>query len=79
MRDAKAESWGLPFFQVTRATAMREIQMKLETDEHLKRFAEDFSLYEVGLWEPTTGDNEPVKPPHHIIEVSELLPKDSDA
>lgn len=79
MRDAKAESWGLPFFQITRATAMREIQMKLESDEHLKRFCHDFALYEVGEWEPTNGENTGVFPGSFVIEVSELLPKDDDA
>lgn len=71
LRDKKAEAWQLPFCQPTRAMALREIQANLEKDSNLARFAADFSVWEMGTFEPTKGIEG--QEPHHLIEVSELL------
>lgn len=74
LRDARAEAFTIPFFTLTRAMAMREIQQRMERDKALVQFAEDFSIHECGEWEQADGI--PIgHPPVHVIDVIELIPK----
>lgn len=78
LRDARAEAFVVPFFTLTRAMAMREIQQRMQRDEALVQFAADFAIFEAGPWDPETGlcyDHHPQ--PVHVIDVIELIEKEA--
>ncbi len=76
LKDARSEGYQIPFFRLTRAIAIRDIQSDLATNEKMQAFAEDFAIYELASWEPTTGKTFPHPEAVHVINVSELLPKE---
>lgn len=55
--DVKAEAYLQPYFSVTTATAVRAFQAAANNTEHdFHRFAEDYTLFEIGTWDEATGD-----------------------
>ena len=72
IRDARAEGYNRPFFALTRAMAIREIQAGLSEDIPMAKFASDFSIWEIGSFDSSTGHVEGCEP-HHLIEVGELV------
>lgn len=77
IRDIKADNYGYPFPAITRATAMREIQMRMETTPILKNHAEDFSLHYCGEWNDIEGvfesaERQFVCELHELIELPEF-------
>lgn len=76
LRDARAEAYVTPFYTLTRAMAMREIQQRMERDKTLIQFAADFAIYEAGPWDQHTGLHKPHEQPIHVIDVIELVPED---
>lgn len=76
IRDNKSEGFSPPFPSMTPATAMREITLRLESDKMLRTFAEDFSLFNIGEFDPHTGRVLSYDPIHvcdiaHLTEVTD--------
>lgn len=72
IRDVKAAASNIPFFSPTRSTAMRKLSVGLEEDPMMAKYAADFQLFEVGIWDPVTGILSGQQP-HHVCDISELL------
>lgn len=54
--DSKAEAWLLPFFCVNRAVAMRDFaHAAMSQGSAFNRNASDYTLFEIGEWDPHTG------------------------
>ena len=54
--DSKAEAFLQPWFSPTKATAIRSFsQAANEETSDFNRFAEDYTLFEIGSWEPASG------------------------
>lgn len=54
--DSKAAAFLLPFFQPTVSTAIRSCQKAVrDPDSDFSRFPEDFTLFELGVWDPERG------------------------
>lgn len=77
IRDKRAECWNEPFCSPNRATAVRRAELMLRDDPKMQMFAVDFSMWQMGTFEPTKGIEG--CEPHHVVEVSELIPKDDNA
>lgn len=74
IRDIKAEGFSLPFFSENAHTAMRELSTRLKSDQVMSKYAEDFDVFESGVFNQETGLPEPYgDQPHHVISVRELL------
>lgn len=78
IRDNSAEAFNRPFTSLTKATAMREIALGLEKDSPMDAFASDFSLYQIGEFDPTTG-RITAADPSRICDISELKEAIPDA
>lgn len=74
IHDHKAQAYNRPFFSATRATAMREVAVGLQNDQAMTVYATDFTLHEVGEFDPNTGRIvcEP-EHPHHVCDIRELV------
>ncbi|QXP08272.1 MAG: nonstructural protein [Arizlama microvirus] len=59
MYDAKTESYGVPFFRDFTANAIREwsevASTKTDKQNQIAKFPADFTLFEIGSFEQTTG------------------------
>lgn len=56
VRDRAARAYITPFFLPTREMALREFQRAATDEEHaFARFSEDYSLYELGEFDPESG------------------------
>lgn len=66
--DSKAEAYLTPFFTDTDATATR-IFTSAATDEqhHFHKYAEDYTLFAIGIWHEKTGAIIPEITPRSII------------
>jgi len=54
--DSKAEAYLTPIFQQSRGTALRAFQAAAQKSDHdFHVHAGDYSLFELGLWDETTG------------------------
>lgn len=57
--DAKTESYGVPFFRDFTANAIREWQEvasnKSDKNNQIAKFPSDFTLFEIGSYEQSTG------------------------
>ncbi len=74
IRDQKSDGFNRPFFSATRATAMREVSLGLRDDSPMSVYAQDFKLFEIGEFDPTSGVVTcEVSHPHHVCDVSELV------
>lgn len=72
IRDAKAETYNVPFTALTGALAMRSIQAGLNEQNQMAEFAEDFSLWNIGWFDIATGQIEACTP-KHVVEVQDLI------
>lgn len=68
--DRKADIKLDPFTSLNSQTAMRDIQIKLATDQNLSDYAADFQLLLVGEWYPDAGIK--ALPITTVIEVAAL-------
>lgn len=65
IRDAKADSFALPFYVKLEGEALRHFQGLVNDDRTtISKFPEDFDLYFVGEFDQNTGKFEPVVPVH---------------
>lgn len=54
--DSKVESYMRPFTAPNEASAVRSLSAAISDPNHdFNRFAEDFALFEVGIWDPAVG------------------------
>jgi len=52
IRDVKADAFNLPFFQTTRASAIRNFaDLSSDPQSTIARHPEDFQLYEIGSYD----------------------------
>ena len=80
IRDSKSGGFDRPFFAKHVAEATRAVQMGLEDPKSAyAKFAEDFSLWLIGTFDPTTGGLIPPSSmaPTWQIELINLLPASS--
>jgi len=77
IRDAKGEIYGSPFAKAHRGDAERAFsQLTADPQSMVKQFPEDFSLYEVGLFDQSTGKIEAYAEPRHMIKaIDTIAPK----
>lgn len=58
--DAKTESYGVPFFRDFTANAIREwsevASTKSDKNNQISKFPADFTLFEIGEFEQSSGD-----------------------
>lgn len=71
LHDLKAEALGEPFTSINIQTAMRKCKIDLGNDQQLRDYAADFTLMEVGIWDPITGVQR--KEPTPVIGLYSLL------
>ena len=65
--DSKADSYLQPFFSPTDATAIRAVSDVVRDSSHqFAKFAEDYTLFLVGLWDETSGALTAVAPKHLV-------------
>lgn len=76
LKDARSEGYQVPFFRLTRAIAIRDIQSDLSNNKQMQNYAEDFAIYELGEWEPTNGMGKFHTEPVHVLNVEELVSKE---
>jgi len=55
VRDVKADSFGNPFTIATVGLAVRSFTDACKQDSDLRRYPEDYMLYEIGSYDPFTG------------------------
>lgn len=67
IHDSKAEAFIQPFFAPTSAAALRmfETAANDETSD-FHRYAGDYTLFELGEFEPLTGQIETLETPHNL-------------
>lgn len=54
--DSKAEAYLQPFFSPTKNTALRMFERAANDGESdIARWAEDYTLFEIGTWDQDTG------------------------
>lgn len=57
--DSKANAWLLPFFAVNRAVAIRNFTTAASDGKTtFCRYPADFTLFEIGAWDPAAGAGE---------------------
>lgn len=57
--DSKAEAFLRPYFAETKGLAMRAFRDAVNTPDHeMHRHAEDYTLFHVGAFDPSTGEVE---------------------
>lgn len=75
--DLKANAFMQPFFFFTAGTAERAIVDQLrDENSSIGRHPEDFSLYELGEFDDTTGKFTLLEVPHLLVQVAQLVRKD---
>lgn len=72
LKDAKADTFSPPFFQVNRASALRVLS-DLVADERstVSRHPEDFALFELGTFDDVTGMITSYDMPRHLSNALE--------
>lgn len=74
--DVKSETYGLPYFAVNDAIAMRTCYDGcLMADSTVSRHPEDFTIYRLGYYDDSTGVitcSQRV----HVVDVVSLIPKE---
>lgn len=70
--DGKAEAYLRPFTSQTRATAMREVSVGLKNDQTMTQYAVDFSVWEIGTFDITSG-RITAQEPYHVCQITDLV------
>lgn len=73
IKDLKAEGFLTPFFAETAGLAMRTLQQRIPADDPMRIYSADFSLYETGIWDATTGITQGYVSPTFVIELMNLF------
>lgn len=65
--DGKAEAWTNPMYFRSNGEAVRSFQDAANNKElDVGRHPEDYALFEVGEFDPRTGEVRPLVPPLHL-------------
>lgn len=73
--DSKAEAYLQPIFMANKGVAIRAIVETLKNDDHqFSKTPEDFTLFELGEYDDSTGMMEPHATPLSIAKANELKP-----
>lgn len=76
--DAKAAAYLPPFFMPTEGLAVRSFEAAVRDTSHdFHRFAADFTLFEFGSFDPTSGSFELLAAPVVVIGALQLLSKEN--
>jgi Phage ORF5 protein len=71
--DSKAQAYLQPFFSVNRGTALREFEGALQNrEDRFYRFAEDYVLFELALWDQVKGSFQNVIPADPICRALDI-------
>jgi len=63
--DVKAASYGSPMFLASNGIALRTFgEVCLNPESPLHKYPEDFSLYEIGSYDPASGELKTIQPKH---------------
>lgn len=63
VQDSKADAYLEPFFSQTTETAIRSFtEAANSTDHHFYKYAADYTLFELGVFDQETGDYEKLVP-----------------
>ncbi len=56
VHDSKANAYLTPFFAPTEGVALRQLSSAIKDENHeFNRYAEDYTLFQVGHWDEDTG------------------------
>lgn len=74
IRDSKAETYGLPFFQATHGMAERSFrELVNDPQSKVNKFPEDFDLYYIGEYDDQTGKFEALETPEHQLKAVNIV------
>lgn len=74
IRDAKAETFGPPFYQGTHGEAERSFRQLVNDEKsNVKPFPEDYDLYYLGEYDNISGKLFPIETPLHIVKAVQLV------
>jgi len=66
--DSKAEAYLMPFFSQTQGTAVRSfISAVAEEGNLFRRFAEDYTLFELGEWDQRSAEFHQHESPKSVV------------
>lgn len=72
--DSKAEAHLQPFFCMTNGIALRSFQAAAQDSAHdFHRFSADYTLFQLGDWEPKSGHFNLLERPINLGNASEFL------
>ena len=79
MRDSKAGFYGVPFFEVSRGSALRGLTEAVRDKQStICKYPEDFSLFEIGEWDNVACKMLLNPAPVHVINAIDLVIQDID-
>jgi len=71
--DSKAEAYLPPFMMKSKGEAIRALTSHVEDPQHnFCKYCEDFTLFEFGSWDDSTGKYDLLPTPHSIAVLIEL-------
>lgn len=72
VKDAKAEVFNAPFFNLTHGQAERNFEILVnDPKSNPHQFPKDFDLYHIGTFDERTGKLEPCAP-EHLVAATQL-------
>lgn len=72
--DSKAEVYGPPFFYQRTGEAIRAFEdLCIDPKTKLNQHSEDFTLFEIGMYDETNGQITSLKTPHPILKAIEAI------
>lgn len=76
IRDAKAETFSLPFYQHNDGLAERNFRNLVnEPNSHVNKNPEDFDLYHLGSFDDNVGKFTPLDTAKHLCKAINLIAK----
>lgn len=74
VRDIKADSYGAPISVATRGLALRSFSdVCLDARSEIAKYPEDYSLHELGEYDPNSGVITPHPSPKHVASAVEMI------
>lgn len=74
IRDAKSETYSLPFFQLNNALALRSfIDLANDPDSNVARHPEDYSLFHIGEFDDSTSALVAAVQPFHLANAVDVV------
>lgn len=74
IRDAKAQSFGNPWYKNTHGEAERDFRTAVNDEKSfLNKYPEDYDLYYLGVFDTDTGKVESLATPEHQIKAIQCV------